>query len=71
MVAAVALIGGSFAAGFLLGLRFKVPAIIAASLVIVGTGALIGSSLWQILAALTTLQGAYVLGLYVRYRGHR
>ena len=55
-------IGGSIAAGFLLGLHFKVPAIIAASVVIVarrlhcalraGTGALIGCSLLQILAAL-------------------
>ena len=69
MVAAVALTGGSFAAGFLLGLRFKVPAIIAASVVIVGAGVLTGSSLWQTLAALATLQGAYMLGLCVRYRG--
>ena len=65
MVASVALIGGSVAAGFLLGLRFKVPSIIAASAVVVGGGVLTGFSLAQTLAALVTLQAAYLLGLYV------
>jgi hypothetical protein len=63
------LLAGAGAVGLLLGLRFRIPSILAASTVILAGGlvAVPVTGLWTALAgafgALCALQGGYVMGL--------